>query len=156
MKLSELLRYLIYDTQEKEVALNKEIMNIRNYIALEKIRFGSGIDVSFHNFGDLSGTIIAPLLILPVIENSFKHSTKNETEKAWVTIEISMINATFSAKVENSISENDISKKNTKSSDGMGLSNLRRRLELLYPEKHDLKIVMTDDSFLVVLNIDMS
>jgi len=155
LKLSELLRYLIYDTQEKEVALNKEIVNIRNYIALEKIRFGSVVDVSFHNFGDLSGTSIAPLLILPIIENSFKHSTKNETQKAWITIEISILENIFEMKVENSICENSNTLKNSKTSEGMGLSNLRRRLELLYPDKHFLKILFTDDTYLVSLKVDL-
>jgi len=155
LKLSELLRYLIYDTQAQEVALNKEIMNIRNYIALEKIRFGSSIEVSFHNFGDLSGNTIAPLLILPIIENSFKHSTKNETQKAWITIELSMLENVFTAKVENSISENQNQIKTSKNSEGLGLANLTKRLNLLYPHKHQLKITKNEDSYLVILSIEL-
>lgn len=156
IKLSELLRYLIYDTQNKEVALNKEVMNIRNYIALEKIRFGSRLDVSFHTFGDLSGPTIAPLLILPVIENSFKHSTNEETEKAWITIELSTINNIFTVKVENNLSESKKLQYKNKTSTGLGLTNLKRRLELLYPDNHELKIKQSDDSFLVILNLNLN
>jgi len=156
LKLSELLRYLIYDTKYQEVALNKEIMNIKNYIALEKMRFSSKLDVSFHTFGDLSGPTIAPLLILPIIENSFKHSTKNETKSAWITIEISVINNIFTAKIENSLAEySELNTKN-KNSKGLGFTNLNRRLELLYHDKYNLKVEESEDSFLVILKINLA
>ncbi len=155
IKLSDLMRYLIYDTAVPEVALAKEIINIKNYVALEKIRFGNRIDVSFHTFGDISGITIAPLIILPIVENSFKHSTKDDSDNVWITIEISVLNNTFTVKVENNLSKHVTNVAKKKGNQGVGLANLKRRLDLLYSNKHHIKIKEYKDSHLVVLKIQL-
>jgi len=152
LKLSDLMRYLLYEAKESEIALSKEIVNLKNYIALEKIRFGSRIDISFHTFGDISGQTIAPLMILPLLENCFKHSTGTDANHAWVTIEISAINNRIKVKIENSKTSKTANQKKNFAK-GIGLANLRRRLELLYPAKHELKIKEYEESFLVSMKI---
>ena len=90
LKLSELMSYMLYDSQENKIALKKEIVHVQNYIDLEKIRYGKGLDVSFNVIGDVSNRYISPLILIPFVENAFKHGVSNETENAWITIDLKM------------------------------------------------------------------
>jgi len=155
LKLSDLMRYMLYETRSSEIALSKEIVYIKNYITLEKIRFGERIEVSFHTYGDLGGQMIVPMIILPFIENSFKHSTAGNIDKAWITIEISVTDQIMSLIVENSVNRQTLEKK-TSPNKGIGLENVARRLSLLYHDNYSLKIEDEEDTFSVILKIDLN
>jgi sensor histidine kinase YesM len=153
LKLSELLRYMLYETNSIQVDLQKEIHNIKNYLALEKIRYGKRVDLSLNIWGEITGRGIAPMLILPFIENSFKHSTKGFDGTAWITIELGIKDDNLILKVENSLPNESADQKSLIG--GIGLQNVKRRLSLIYPEKHSLKIDITDDSYSVHLHLNL-
>jgi len=151
LKLSDLLRYMLYETNAPQVDVEKEVESIKSYLELEKIRYGRRVELSFNTWGELSGKTIAPMIILPFIENSFKHSTKGFDGTAWITIELGVKENDLILKIENSVPETDgVDHPQT---GGIGLQNVKRRLALLYPQEHELKVESTRDSYLVVLKL---
>ncbi len=154
LKLSDLLNYMLYECNAAKVLLKKEIVLVENYLALEKLRYGERLDASFNVMGTISNEQIAPLLILPFVENSFKHGVSGSTGESWVSIDLQVKNDEMTLKVENSKgSGNGKDEQNYKA--GIGLNNVRRRLELLYEDAHELKILDTEDSYLVVLKLKL-
>lgn len=153
LKLSELLRYMLYETNVPRVDLYKELESIKSYLDLEKMRYGDRVDMSINIWGDEGGQVIAPMLILPFIENSFKHSTRGFDGLAWITIELGVKQNELILKVENSVPSESIT---SPAASGIGLNNVRRRLELLYPNSYDLKVEPSDDSYLVVLKLKLN
>lgn len=153
LKLSELLRYMLYETNSTQVDLQKEINSIKSYIELEKIRYGERIELSLNIWGNIGTNKIAPMIILPFIENSFKHSTKGFNGQAWITIDIGIKENLLKLNIENSL---PISSSDQKSIvGGIGLQNVKRRLSLIYPEKHDLKVDVNEESYCVHLNLEL-
>lgn len=152
LKLSALLSYMLYEANEKTVLLSKEIMQINNLIGLEKLRYGERLEYSFTVSGDYSSIRIAPLLLLPIIENAFKHGVSLSTGKVWVRIALHVEDGVLLLQVENSVSPVRMNETIHK---GIGLKNLQRRLELLYFDKHELRIY-SEDTFLVWLKINTS
>jgi LytS/YehU family sensor histidine kinase len=155
LRLSDLMSYMLYDTNTQWVPLEKEINYIRNYIALEKLRFGKRFNVSFQVQGDTSSIVIAPLLLLPFIENSFKHSINKEIEGAWIAIDLTIKEAALAFTVENSMIKEPMNGEESESAGGLGLQNVKRRLELLYKERYTLKIFEEESEYLVVLKLDL-
>lgn len=153
-KLSELMSYMLYESNQREVPLENEVRYIENYIALERLRYDARIDISLHIYDDIKGIFIAPLLILPFVENSFKHGVSNQIADGWVRIDIILNNNTLVIKVENSKSFQE-SDKSGRSTQGIGLQNVKKRLGLIYPERHSLQIFDEEDNFLVVLKIEL-
>ena len=154
LKLSELLRYMLYETNVSQVLLNKEIDSLKSYIELEKIRYGTRVDISINIWGDTNGHTIAPMLIIPFLENSFKHSTRGFNGMAWITIELGCKDdGHMILKVENSIPE---IKTESPTASGIGLNNVQRRLKLLYKDNYELKINPNEDSYLVVLKLKLN
>jgi len=153
LRLSELLNYVLYECNTTKVQLNKEIDFINNYISLEKIRYGEKLTVNFNIKGEVADRQIAPMLILPFIENSFKYGVSSDTEKPWINIELTIESRFFILSVENS-------KDLTKTKDeqgyrmGIGLTNVKNRLNLLYDKRFNLKIVDKGKSFSVMLQIE--
>jgi two-component system, LytTR family, sensor kinase len=156
LKLSELMSYMLYDSQSETIPLSKEINHIKNYIELEKIRYGSRLDVSFNASGDINGKYIAPLLLIPFVENAFKHGVSNETENAWVTIDIKVKDDLLTVKVENSRSSSLAATDKLNYKNGIGLQNVARRLELLYNGNHELVMEKETDRYLVDLKIQLT
>lgn len=156
LKLSELMSYMLYDSQAASIPLIKEINHIKNYIELEKIRYGNRLDVSLNVSGDIDGKQIAPLLLIPFVENAFKHGVSNETDNAWVTIDIKVKDDLLTVKVENSRSNGLVAADKTDYKNGIGLQNVARRLELLYNGNHELKTEKENDRYLVDLKIKLS
>lgn len=152
LRLSGLVNYMLYDASAPRVPLSREIESIHNYIALEKIRYGNSLDIFFDVSGDISGTQIAPMLLLPFVENSFKHGASDETEDKWITVNLNVNNEYLTFKVENGKAEPRINPRENYPG-GIGLKNVKRRLELLYPDRHELKIYDEDTTFLVKLKI---
>lgn len=154
LKLSHLLNYMLYECNTERVPLAKEIELIENYVSLEKLRYGDRLDVAFNVTGVNGGHVIAPMLILPFVENSFKHGTSDETEDSWVSIDLTIKGNQMVLKVDNSKSK-ELSKDEQQYREGIGLKNVKRRLQLSYQGNYELKILDTDESYLVVLKIEL-
>lgn len=150
--LSDILRYMLYECNADKVPLQKEVFMMQQYIKLEKLRYEDRIDIGFNVSGRLEDKLIAPLLILPFIENAFKHGASEQTGQVWIKIDISVREDHFKLKVANSKQ----SQPKTNSSSGqIGLKNVAKRLELLYPEASTLKIMEEEDTFLIVLDVHL-
>jgi len=150
LKLSSLLSYVLYDCKEDEVLLEKELEVMRNYIDLEKERYGDKLEVSINIEGEIVDRYITPLLILPFLENAFKHGASEQLDRSWMSVDIAVRNNRFMCKVVNSKNE-DI----TAHREGVGISNVRKRLELLYPGKHELKLANEEKFFVVSLTVEL-
>jgi sensor histidine kinase YesM len=149
-KFEEMLRYMITECDQPFVALSKEINMINDYAALEKVRYGNRLDMEIVITGDHKNKMIAPLLMIPFVENSFKHGTSQMLRHPWVKLEITCIGNQLFFNLSNSKPSVQIATKQTK---GIGLVNVKKRLTLLYPGKHQLDIDSTDDSFVVNMQI---
>ncbi|QQS52211.1 MAG: histidine kinase [Bacteroidota bacterium] len=154
LKLSDLMRYLLYETQAERVPLEKEIEHIRNYIELEKIRYGQKLEVSFTLNGEVSGKFIAPMILLHFVENSFKHGVAKSIDCAWITIDFTSANNCYLLRIENSkpTNKSDLLK-SKKPFSGVGLQNVTQRLNLLYKDKHRLTLDDQPDSYTVELEL---
>jgi LytS/YehU family sensor histidine kinase len=152
-KLSDLLRYMAYEVSHPRVALADEIEQLKNYMALEKLRYGDKLELSFTVNGKIDEVKIAPLLLLPFVENSFKHGVSGKLGSSWITISLLIDQDRLHFKVENSqpTGIND----EAGYTKGIGLKNVKRRLELIYKDQYDLRIV-NEDTHLVVLKIKLS
>lgn len=146
IKLSSLLSYMLYDCKVDEVPLEKELEIMRNYIDLEKERYGNRIDVSWNVEGDIDDKFIAPLMLLPFLENAFKHGASEQLEKSWLSVDIAARQQTLKCKIVNS--KNDLIAVHRH---GIGIENVRKRLAFLYPEKHELRLNDERDFFVVSL-----
>ena len=151
LKLSDLMSYILYDCKTKTVPIQKEIDFLKNYIELEKIRLEDDIDITFE-INNIENINIVPLLFVPLIENSFKHGIGSEPQNKWISIKISIDKNIFSFKLKNSKSNDVLYNKSNKG--GIGIENVKRRLELLYPEQHSLKIITENDSFEIRITIN--
>ena len=150
LKLSELLRYGLYETNDSIVPIEKEISYLENYIALEKIRLENPNKVQLKKEGNFSGKTIPPLLLIVFVENAFKHGSKAKGS----SIELSLIAMENNLKF---ICKNDYQKelkpKLPKKNSGIGLKNVKQRLQLIYPKSHNLKITQGEKFYTVELNI---
>jgi len=149
LKLADLLSYLLYECDEQQVPLEKELTMMREYMALEKARYHDQLDLEIVIKGDMNDKQIAPLLLLPFIENSFKHCTK-QMEQPWINLEVSMENEILSMKLLNGVAltATDVSIQE--------INTIEKRLQLLYPGKHELKKYIEHEIYVVLLKIDLS
>jgi len=149
LKLSELLRYMLYDSGENKVELAKDIQYINNYIDLQKLRLSSKVIINYTVSGKLDGYYIAPLLLITFIENAFKHGI-SYSYSSTINIDIKIIDETLTLLVSNPVLQS-----NTFADGGLGLKNVTRRLELLYPDKYQLFIKLKNNQHIVNLNLDL-
>lgn len=151
-KLAGLMRYMLYDSTVTKVPLEKEIKNITDYITLSKLRYNrEEVTVDMSEKGELSKVLIAPMLLLPFIENAFKHGVDIEKTTS-ISIMIEEVNNKIIFQCVNPVAES--SSLAYKEYSGIGLENVKRRLALLYPEKHKLVITNTGKNFTVYLELD--
>lgn len=150
LKLSSLLSYMLYNCKSAEVRLEKELEIMKNYTELERERYGNSIDISWNVAGEIEDKFIAPLMMLPFIENAFKHGTSEQIEKCWLSVDVSVQDNQVKAKIVNS--KNEYAKH---SANGIGIDNVRKRLEFIYPNNHELKIKDEGDFFVVSLMINL-
>ena len=150
LKLSSLLSYMLYDCKAEEVRLEKEIENIKNYIDLEKDRHGNKIEISWSVDGDIKDKFISPLLMLPFLENAFKLSASNQIEKPWLSVDISVKSNILRCKIANSKNEFAPYKEN-----GIGITNVKKRLEFICPGEYELKLNDEGNFFVVSLLLKM-
>jgi len=153
-RLAQLLSYMLYDSRKSLIPLEKELDYIRDYVNLERIRYGEKLDISVNVFGNLKDAMAPPLLLLPLVENAFKHGIA-PVGNGWIRVDVSRRNGTLICKVENSVPEQGPIKSQNNEASGLGLSNLRNRLEALFPDNHELKILHGKESFLSVLSIPL-
>ncbi len=156
LKLSGLVNYMLYYTKAQEVPLSKEIESMHNYIALEKIRYGTELEIAFDISGNTASSMISPMLLLPFIENSFKHGVSDEIKEKWIIINLQVNQHFLTLKVENSKSPLSHYHQERDYTGGIGLKNVRRRLELLYPDQYELKILDEENSYLVVMKLQLA
>jgi two-component system, LytTR family, sensor kinase len=153
-RLSALLSYMLYDSKRSLIEVEKEIDYVKNYINLEKIRYGNRLDIQMCGVNDVKGVQVPPLLFLPLVENAFKHGVSNAVEDSWIHIDISLKKRVLIFKIENSLCDEKV--KTNGFGNGLGLDNLRKRLEILYPDNFELKILKDEDSHLAVLRLNFT
>ncbi|GAB3535072.1 histidine kinase [Pontibacter brevis] len=153
LKLSSLMDYMLYDANAAVVPLQKELDYIQNYIALERLRYGERVDVSFTQTGSVAGKQITPMILLPFVENAFKHGVSTETRNAWVRINVKVTDEQLVLLVENCKCGDRASKSPRDMASGIGLKNLQRRLELLYEGQYNLEIEDEPDSYAARLEL---
>lgn len=153
LKLSGMLRYMLYECNADKVALKKEIEYIKNYIDLMLLKDSKGLNVETGIEKNPPNLMIAPLLLIPFIENAFKHSKIEDIEKNWIKIKLKTVGKHLFFETANSIPEGHFAKDKA---GGIGLKNVKRRLEIMYPGKHQLIIDTNEDKiFKVNLEIEL-
>ena len=145
MKLSDTLRYMLYDTDEEFVLLQSEVNYLQDYVALEKLRLVHPQDVSFSIKGEVAGYLIAPLILLPLVENCFKHAAKSNPN---IAIRLHQEGGKLLFEANNRVASRV-------DRGGLGISNLRKRLDLIYRDKHKLQLRRDGDRHLATLQLDL-
>ncbi len=153
LKLSEMMRYMLYESNERMIDLMQEVNYVRNYLELEKVRHGDNFKIEFNLTGDPIGHEIAPLMFIPFIENSFKHGIDHEIKSGYVKIELEVKDDSLDLSVQNSKPSALPEALTTKKSGGIGLTNVRRRLNILYPSNHLLEIKDNEKEYIVHMNL---
>ena len=148
LKLSDMMRYSIYEGEKDTVLLSEEITYLQNYIELHKMRYHKIIDVQFNIEMKDNDYEIMPLLFIILLENAFKHGVENLRENAYVHINLVARNNEVKFEIDNNFDSSE-----NEHEDGIGLKNLKRRLELVYPKKHTLTLSKTDTFYNAKLNI---
>jgi len=149
--LSDMLRYILYECNQPLVPLSKEIKMIRDYLRLETVRYGNKPDINIDVEGDVDEYQIAPLLLLPLVENSFKHGASEMLENPWINMHIYFEKNIMHLKIMNGKAPS----KGIAKVGGIGLQNLTKRLQLLYEGKHSFSIIEDVDVFVVNLDIEL-
>jgi two-component system, LytTR family, sensor kinase len=151
LKLSSLLRFMLEDGAAAKIKIRDEVQNLDNYIELERLRYNDRLNIDFKKEIDNENEMIAPLLLLPFVENSFKHGASESQFDSAISISLTLKNHLLSFEVINS-KEAEISKKENK---GIGLKNIQRQLELIYGKYQSLKIKNSQDIFKTYLTINL-
>jgi len=151
LRLSDMMRYGIYDGQNDTVILKEEIDYLKNYIELHKMRYHKSIDMRFDVEVKNDTLLVMPLLFIILLENAFKHGVENLTEDAFVHLALTASEKEIRFKVKNNFDE-----KTPKTKAGIGLKNLKRRLELSYPDKHFLTFDVSENVYTSELRLQLS
>nr|WP_233173865.1 histidine kinase [Pedobacter sp. ASV19] len=150
--LSEILRYMLYECNADRVLLKRDIEILKSYISLEKLRYDENLDLNLTISGEISDQKITPLLILPLVENAFKHGASEMTEGAWISIVLEIDGPHLKVKVSNSCPVQHPGN-GAIHFNKIGMSSLRNKLELLYPGSHNLSIYPEEDMYLTIMEI---
>lgn len=150
--LSKILRYVLYDNNQDKVTLDKELSFTRNYIELMSLRLTDKVGLRVNIPEHANSQIIAPLLFITLIENAFKHGV-SQTESSFIDIDIEVHDSTVKCIVKNSFFPK---RENDYSGSGIGITNLKRRLTLLYPKKHEYDISLLDNIYISTLTIQLT
>ncbi len=154
LKLSDLLRYSLYETKEKFVSLAKEVQYLENYMSLEKIRLEDQTDISFKKDGDFQTQRIAPMLLIVFVENAFKHLSVTKDARSSVQVNLELNENTLEFQCSNTIDSATLNAINIEQGkSGIGLQNAKKRLELIYPENHELNIIQGSTSYDIRLKL---
>lgn len=157
MMLSKIMRFVLYECRAPRIAISDEAKVIQDYIELEKLRYNKRLTIDYQEDIDNSLTPIAPLLLLPFVENSFKHGAGSTVGDVQISIRIILRNNQLSYTVRNTLdADNEAGVSANNSSSGIGLRNVQRQLDLLYPDQHQLSISRENGFFMAELKIDLS
>lgn len=151
-KLSDMMRYMVISGEAALVPLEKELKMIRDYIALEQVRYGDRLNLTFVVTGDYTDKLIAPMLMIPFVENAFKHGAGKTWPSPWIKLSLEIKNDRLFFELSNSKPAEPVT---SPGKNGIGLSNIHKRLHLLYPEKHDLELRTMYDSFMIRLQVPL-
>lgn len=152
-KLSQMMRYMLYDSNHPKVALTKEIEYMKNYISLEKLRLDNQVPINFDIEGNPDEVKIVPLIFITFLENAFKHGVSNSSTNAYVNIKIDIEGQNCIYSVENSKLPQNMENTNEKS--GIGLQNVNRRLDLSYPKNYELTVNEDEKDYKIVLKLNL-
>jgi len=154
LMLSEMLNFVLYECSVDAYSLNKELDFINNYMELEKLRYGQRLKIHLEKELENRDVSLAPLLLFPFVENSFKHGTSKMIRKVWIRMQIRTTKDMLLFEVENS--KRPPIDEEPRTEGGVGLENVKKRLEILYPLKHSLLIREDDSSFLISLTLHIN
>ncbi len=153
LRLSDLLHYMLYECNRARQPLEREVEMMKSYIDLEKLRYGNRLDLQMHMDDIPKHVKIAPLLLIPFVENCFKHGVSESIDQSWMSIDLRLTDHQMTLKIDNSKAEE--AKVHGDHKNGIGLNNVRRRLSLEYPELHQLEIIDQKDAFFVKLQVTL-
>lgn len=149
-RLSDMMRYVLYEGTKPQQSLSREIAFLQDYIAAHSVRYNDKISIVFDTQGVTDDAMIAPLLLLPFVENAFKHGIAEETDRGFIEIVVVLQERELTLSVKNSLP-----KATEHSNTGLGLENTRKRLALLYPGQHSLKCSDNGSVYEVVLTVNL-
>ena len=153
MGLSDLLRYILSEGNKTAVSLRKELMMLNEYINLEKVRYGNKLELHISMPQETGNLQIAPLLLLPFVENCFKHGTSKFLIHPWINLKIEIHGRQLTMKLMNGKESNHL---DLQPKSGTGICNVKKRLDLLYPGKHELQISDQPEVFVVDLRLELT
>ena len=154
LRISDMLDYMLYRSDAPRVPLTGEVEHLRNYLALEQLRYADRVQITFETEGTLDAAAIAPLLLIPFVENSFKHGVSQSSGTSWVHLHLTLRDGVLVFIVENSKGREPAADPRSVS-EGIGLDNVKQRLNLLYPDRHTLVITEQEHDFKVVLTLHL-
>lgn len=155
LKLSEILHYIIYDCNTPSISLEKEIKLIKSYIALERLRYGKRLKIDFCVEGKYIDKMIPPMLLLPFIENAFKHGVSKRLNEAYIDVVLKAGEEILCFEVINTKAEKESQQSDEFHSEGIGLKNVKRRLNLLYGNNYKLIINETFNEYRIYIEINL-
>lgn len=153
VQLSDLMRHIIYESDVEFIPLEKEVEMVKNYIELQNLRTSEKNKIKLKVLGEIGDKKIAPLLFIPFVENSFKHGLKGGAQNIFVDIKIEIWDTILHFEIENS--KGKTSEVNDSKYNGIGIGNVKKRLELIYPNSHLLKISDNKNTFKVLLEVQL-
>lgn len=149
LKLSGIMRYVVVESSKEHVSLSKEINYIQDYIELQKLRLDRSVNLNVTIEGDVNNKQIAPLVLIPFIENAFKYGI-NPDQQSYITISIKVFENELYMEVENSIVNAEISEEFKTE---QGIENTLKRLEFIYPKKHQFRVFESETVYTIQLKI---
>jgi sensor histidine kinase YesM len=152
IRLSSLMRYMLYDSDQSMVPLDREVDYVQNYIDLQRMRFEDDVQIEFEVKGTMDGSMIEPMLLIPFVENAFKHGV-GFVRDPYIKVQLIYHQGSLDFQVENKMGK--LVQDQKEESSGIGLKNVTRRLELLYPGKHQIKVNQDDTLFKVQLHMGL-
>jgi sensor histidine kinase YesM len=152
MSLSDMLRYILYEGKKPLVSLKQDLTMLSEYVTLEKIRYGNKLDVHILTPDKLDDIFIAPLLLLPFVENCFKHGASNMLKNPWINLTVELKDTILVMKLMNGKMP---LRDNGQNKPGIGINNVRKRLDLLYHDKYELHIRNDEEVFVVDLKVEL-
>jgi LytS/YehU family sensor histidine kinase len=150
VQLSDILRYVIYDSNTKHVALKDEVTLLQNYIEFQQFRHQQTENITFNRTIEDENYPIYPMLLLPLVENSFKYGIKGDINNTFIQIDLKQKDNEFTFDIVNNFAKNLLV---TNEHSGLGLENIQKNLELVYPKSHKFKITKAKDTFRVTLKL---
>ena len=155
-KFSDVLRYQLYGKNMEKISMQQEVEFINNYINIAELRKGDSISINSNIYDHWNGEQIAPLILIPFVENAFKHVSTEQENINHISLKIDKKGSDLNFNIENTVSKIDTEHSPSLEIGGIGLVNVRRRLELLYPDKHQLEIQENENLFKVNLKINLT